>query len=734
MAIARNLANKMMTKNTVPEASLDDFFDFTSPEPKADMPKADTPEVDVPPPVAAALEVKVPEAAANKVPKNNPEFEAMLNRFWAAVFLTAPIFIIEMSRHLFGDGSWISPAFSIRFQMLFSTPVMVWCAWPFFKRGGQGLAAGVPNMFTLISWGAGVAYIYSLAATLMPEAFPDAFRHKDGMTPVYFETAAVIITLALLGQLMELRAREKAADVLRSLTNLAPKTARRIVKGEEADAPLAEIAVGDLLRVRAGERIPVDGVVEDGEGSVDETILTGESAPVAKAAGGTVTAGTLNVRGSFTVRAEKIGEETLLAQIAERLEKAQRSRAPLQAMAENTSGWFVPAVITAALIGFIFWFMLGPQPSLSYAMIAAVSVLIIACPGAIALAVPLSLTIGMGRGAAAGILVQQAAALEKLAKADVLLLDKTGTLTEGHPAVTAVVPADGFTDVQLLSYAAALEKASNHPLAQAVQAAAKARDLYMDAAPEFKAVTGKGITGRPGGHDAALGNAQLMAELKVDISSLNDRAGILQDAGSTVFYVAVEGKLAGLIAVADTVKTASEKAVRDLQAAGIEVVMMTGDNQHTAEAVAKILNIKTVRAGLLPEDKTRIVQEYKQKGRTVIVAGDGINDAAALAAADAGIALGSGNNMAAESAGIVLMRGDLGGVLRARRLSRRVMGNIRENLFFAFVYNAVAIPLAAGVLYPAFGVVVPPMMGAGAMLLCSACVTLNALRLRHLKA
>ncbi|MDE1151652.1 MAG: copper-translocating P-type ATPase [Micavibrio sp.] len=663
----------------------------------------------------------------------NPEFETMLNRFWAAVFLTAPIFLIEMSRHLFGDGSWISPSFSIRFQMLFSTPVILWAGWPFLTRGWQGLAAGMPNMFTLISLGSGVAYIYSLAATLVPGIFPPAFHHKDGTVPVYFEAAAVITTLALLGQLMELRAREKTADAIRALIGLAPKTARRIKGGEETDVPLEEIAAGDLLRVRPGERVPVDGTIEDGESHVDESMLTGEAMPVTKASGAAVTAGTLNQRGSFTLRAEKVGADTLLAHIVQLVAQAQRSRAPIQALADNISSWFVPAVITAALISFVFWFVLGPQPSLSYAIICAVSVLIIACPCALGLATPMSMMVGIGRGAAAGVLVQQAAALEKLAHADILVIDKTGTLTEGHPAVTAVIPAEGFTDVQLLSYAAALEKASEHPLAQAVLVAAKARALHVDAAPNFKAVTGKGITGMPGGHAAALGNAQLMADMLVDVTPLNDRAGFLQDAGSTVFYVGVEGRLAGLIAVADPVKTSSEKAVRELQALGIEVVMVTGDNQHTADAVAKILGIKSVMAGMMPEDKIRIVRDFQQKGHAVIVAGDGINDAPALTQADVGIAMGSGTDIALQSAGIVLVKGDLGGILRARRLSLAVMGNIRENLFFAFAYNALGIPVAAGVLYPFFGILLSPMVGAAAMSLSSVCVILNAVRLKRAK-
>ncbi len=667
----------------------------------------------------------------------NPEFDDMMNRFWAAVLLTIPVFGLEMGRHMFDIHQWISATFALRFQLLFATPVVLWAGLPFFRRGFDSFRTGNLNMFTLIAMGTGVAYIYSLVAALAPGLFPEAFRQKDGTVPVYFEAASAIIALVLLGQVLELKAREKTGDAIRALLNLVPKAARRVTAGgDDEEVAIEHITAGDTLRLRPGERIPVDGILLQGDSYVDESMVTGEATPVLKSQGATVTGGTLNQRGSFTMKAEKVGADTMLAHIVQLVAEAQRSRAPIQGLADQVAGWFVPAVITAAGISFIFWFMLGPVPALSYAVICAVSVLIIACPCALGLATPMSVTVGIGRGASAGILIRHAAALENLGKADTLLVDKTGTLTEGHPAVTAVIPTEGFNDRQLLGLAAALEKASEHPLAKAVLTAATARGIEAETADEFEAVSGKGVTGHIAGsvnQIVALGNAAHMQDLFVDVAALSDRATFLQSAGSTVFYVGVGGRLAGLIAVADPIKASSEKAIAALKAEGLDIIMVTGDNQKTADAVAATLGIGKVIAGLLPQDKIRIVTELQAKGKIVALAGDGINDAPALAKADAGIAMGAGADVALNSAGIVLVKGDLNGILRARHLSRAVMGNIRQNLFFAFVYNVLGIPVAGGILYPFFGTLLNPMMAAAAMSLSSLCVIGNALRLKAVK-
>ncbi|MCC7036471.1 MAG: copper-translocating P-type ATPase [Alphaproteobacteria bacterium] len=660
----------------------------------------------------------------------NHELEYMRRRFWGAAVLTLPVFAIEMTRHFGHNADFMSDVFVTRFQMLFATPVVLWAGWPFFHRGWQSIRTGNLNMFTLIATGTGVAWLYSMAAALLPGVFPEGFRGEHGLA-VYFESAAVIITLALLGQVLELRARDKTGSAIRALLKLSPKTARVVQGGVESEINLEQIAVGDHLRVRPGERVPVDGVIVEGASHLDESMLTGEPMPVAKSAGDAVTGGTFNRDGSFIFHAEKIGRDTMLSRIVQLVSEAQRSRAPIQRLADKFSGWFVPAVVTVAIISFIYWSLFGPAPAMAYGLLCAVSVLIIACPCALGLATPMSIMTGIGRGAAAGVLVRNAEALEMLEKADVLVIDKTGTLTAGRPAVTAVVPAGGYNETTLLSLAAALEQGSEHPIAQAIMQAASDKKLPLPKITGFAAIPGRGVCGDWQDEEVMLGNAGLVDG--IDFSSLSARAAELQAAGATVVYLAADGKPAGIIAVSDTLKPNAAETIRHLKMQNLRVIMLTGDAQGAADAIAKQAGISEVSAGVLPHDKARVVKDLQKQGRIVAMAGDGINDAPALAQADIGIAMGTGSDIALQSAGITLLHGDLTGILRARNLSRATLRNIRQNLFFAFVYNAAGVPVAAGILYPFFHILLSPMYAAAAMSLSSLSVILNALRLKNAK-
>ncbi|HRQ04844.1 MAG TPA: copper-translocating P-type ATPase [Nitrosomonas halophila] len=660
----------------------------------------------------------------------NPELTDMRKRFWIGLILTLPVFILEMGAHVADMHRYVSAALSGWIQLVLATPVVLWAGRPFFTRGWISLTTRKLNMFTLIAMGVGVAWLYSMVAVLAPGVFPDAFRQADGTVAVYFEAAAVITVLVLLGQVLELKARERTGGAIRALLDLAPKTARRLGDEGEEDVPLAQIQVGDLLRVRPGEKIPLDGVVTEGRSAVDESMVTGESMPVKKAPDSQVIGGTINQTGSFVLRAERVGKDTMLSQIVQMVAEAQRSRAPIQRLADHVSGWFVPVVIAIALLAFVIWSLVGPEPVFSHALIAAVSVLIIACPCALGLATPMSIMVGVGKGAQAGVLVKNAEALERMEKVDTLVIDKTGTLTEGKPTVTQVVATAGMTEDSLLALAASLEQQSEHPLAHAIVTAAKARSLDLVAAEEFDSPTGKGVIGKVGDQAVALGNAMLMAELAIDVASLMKQADGLRADGATVIYMAVNGRPAGLLAIADPVKATTAAAIEALQQQGVHVVMLTGDNRRTAEAVAKKLGIDEVESEILPEDKGKIVEKLRASGRVVAMAGDGTNDAPALAAADVGIAMGTGTDVAMESAGITLLKGDLTGIVRARKLSIATMRNIRQNLFFAFVYNAAGVPIAAGVLYPFYGLLLSPIFAAAAMSLSSVSVIGNALRLR----
>jgi Cu+-exporting ATPase len=666
----------------------------------------------------------------------NPELADMTRRFWIGAVLTLPMLVLEMGAHIPGLGlhDLVSPRTSVWIQFLLGTPVVLWAGWPFFVRGWNSFVNRRLNMFSLIALGTGAAYVYSLVATFLPGIFPAGFRGLDGTVAVYYEAAAVITVLVLLGQVLELRARARTGGAIRALLNLAPKTARRLKEGgEDEDIPLDQVQVADRLRVRPGDSVAVDGTVLEGRSSVDESMVTGESMPVEKQPGDTVIGGTLNQTGALVMRADKVGSDTMLSRIVTMVAEAQRSRAPIQRLADTVSGYFVPAVIVVAVLAFAAWAVWGPPPALAYALIAAVSVLIIACPCALGLATPMSIMVGVGKGATAGVLIKNAEALERMETVDTLVVDKTGTLTEGKPRVTAVVTAPGFAETDILSLAASLERSSEHPLAAAIVASARDRGLPMRDPADFQSLTGKGVTGLADGRRVALGNARLMQDLGVAPGDLEKQADDLRREGATALFVAVDGGPAGVIAVADPIKATTPHALESLRADGIRIVMLTGDNRTTAEAVARRLGITAVEAEVLPEDKHTIVRRLKAEGRVVAMAGDGVNDAPALAEADVGVAMGTGTDVAIQSAGVTLVKGDLAGIARARTLSRATMRNIRQNLFLAFVYNAAGVPIAAGVLYPFTGMLLSPIIAALAMALSSVSVIGNALRLRAVK-
>src|SRR5215203_1403572 len=662
------------------------------------------------------------------------ELADMTRRFWIGLVLSVPVVALEMGGHLTELDHLVSQQTSNWIQMVLATPVVLWAGWPFFVRGWQSLVTRNLNMFTLIAMGTGVAWIYSVVATLAPGVFPAAFRTNGGAVAVYFEAAAVITVLVLLGQVLELRAREATSGAIRALLDLAPKTARRI-RGDdsEEEVQLDQVQVGDRLRVRPGEKVPVDGLVNEGRSAVDESMVTGESMPVTKEVGAPVIGGTLNQSGALIIEAQKVGRETMLSQIVQLVAEAQRSRAPIQRLADQVSGYFVPVVIVVALLAFAAWGIWGPEPRFSYGLVAAVAVLIIACPCALGLATPMSIMVGVGRGAQVGVLIKNAEALEHMEKVDTLVVDKTGTLTEGKPAVTAVVPAAGFTEMEVLRLAASVERASEHPLALAIGRAAEERGLAVAPVSDFDSPTGKGVIGTAEGHRIVLGNAAFLSEHGVDASALAEEADTLRQDGATAIFAGVDGRVAGILAIADPVKASTPEALAALKAEGIRAVMLTGDNWTTAKAVARRLGIEDVEAEVLPDQKSAAVQRHKAAGRVVAMAGDGVNDAPALAAADVGIATGTGTDVAMESAGVTLLKGDLTGIVRARRLSQAVMGNIRQNLFFAFIYNALGVPVAAGVLYPFLGILLSPIIAAAAMALSSVSVIGNAARLRSVR-
>jgi P-type Cu+ transporter len=658
----------------------------------------------------------------------DPELADMTRRFWIALALTLPVFAIEMGSHL-GLMHWVPPAWSNWISLVLATPVVLWAGAPFFARGWRSLVTRNLNMFTLIAMGTGVAWAYSVIGTLAPQLFPAAFRDMHGAVAVYFEAAAVITVLVLLGQVLELRARARTSGAIRALLGLTPKTARRIGGNGDEDVAIDAIMVGDRLRVRPGEKIPVDGIVTEGSSFVDESMVTGEPMPVSKGEGAPVIGGTVNQSGGLIVRANRIGRDTMLARIVDMVARAQRSRAPIQRLADRVAGWFVPAVVAAAVLAFAAWMIFGPEPRFTFGLVAAVTVLIIACPCALGLATPMSIMVGVGRGAHSGILIRDAQALEQFERIDTIVLDKTGTLTEGKPKVVSVIPADGFDEHQLLRLAASVERGSEHPLAQAILHAASDRKLTVGEVRDFVSVAGKGATATVDGNAVAIGNALLMGERNVATGDLDRAAETARQDGATAIFVSVAGRAAGIIAIADPVKPSAKSALQALRQDGLRIVMLTGDNPTTARAVAKSLGIDEVEAGVLPERKSEVVQRLRHEGRGVAMVGDGVNDAPALAAADVGIAMGGGTDVAIESAGITLLTGDLMGIVRARRLSVATMRNIRQNLAFAFLYNSAGVPIAAGVLYPVFGILLSPMVGAAAMALSSVSVIANALRL-----
>ena len=663
----------------------------------------------------------------------NPELLDMTRRFWVGVALTVPVVILAMAGHVFDLHMLIAPQAMNWVELVLATPVVLWAGWPFFERGAQSLITRNLNMFTLIALGTGVAWVYSVVATVAPGIFPAAFRAEDGSVAVYFEAAAAITVLVLLGQVLELRAREQTSGAIRALLDLAPKMARRIAEdGTEEEIALEAIVVGDKLRVRPGEKVPVDGAVIEGHSSLDEAMVTGESMPVTKQAGDALIGGTINGSGALVMEAQKIGRDTLLARIVQMVADAQRSRAPIQRLADQVAGWFVPLVILVALLAFTAWSIWGPEPRFAFGLVAAVSVLIIACPCALGLATPMSIMVGVGRGAAAGVLIKHASALERMEKVDTLVVDKTGTLTEGKPKVVAILPVEGYDEATVLKFAASVEKASEHPLAAAIVAAAAERGIETARVMGFDAPSGKGALGMVERKRVHVGNAAFLGELSIATAPLEAEAERLRADGATAVFVAIDGKLAAVIAIADPVKSTTAEAIASLHAEGIRIVMLTGDNRTTAEAVARKLGIDEVEAGVLPDRKSAVIERLRKEGRVVAMAGDGVNDAPALAAADIGIAMGTGTDVAIESAGVTLLKGDLTGILKARRLSQATMKNIRQNLFFAFLYNSAGVPIAAGVLYPAFGILLSPVVGAAAMALSSVSVIGNALRLRSI--
>ncbi|WP_417690859.1 heavy metal translocating P-type ATPase [Roseibium sp.] len=665
----------------------------------------------------------------------NHELIDFTRRFWVSVAAAVPLLLLTMGPMIgLPVREWMGERAAIIAEFLLATPVVLWAAAPFFQRGWTSLKTRHFNMWTLIMLGVGVGYAYSTVATFLPGLFPETLRSQGGHVPVYFEAAVVIIALVFVGQVLELRAREKTGDALKALMDLAPKTARRVTpEGDEYDAPLENIITGDHLRVRPGDRVPVDGCVLEGGSSVDESLVTGEPLPVEKSPGDKVTGGTLNKSGAFVMAAEKVGEETLLSQIVAMVSAAQRSRAPIQGLADKVAGYFVPTVVGVAVLAFLIWVLVGPEPALTHGILAAVSVLIIACPCALGLATPMSIMTATGRGARAGVLIKDAAALERFAAVDTLVVDKTGTLTEGCPELTDVVTVSGQNEARILGLAASLEAASEHPLAEAVVSGAKTRGVELSKVEDFEALTGKGVRGRVGVQSVALGNATLMRDLGIDASALEGAADDLAQAGKTAMYLAVDGQMAGVVAVQDRIKETAVEVIRELQKSGIRMVMATGDTQRTAQVVADQLGLDDVRAGVLPADKKALIDELKGQGRIVAMAGDGVNDAPALAAADVGLAMGTGADVAVESAGLTLLKGDLTGLLKARHLAEATIRNIRQNLFLAFVYNSLGVPIAAGVLYPFTGSLLSPMLAAAAMSLSSVSVISNALRLRRVK-
>jgi P-type Cu+ transporter len=678
-----------------------------------------------------ALEPRTVTAAEEK----NPELADMTRRFWICTGLTIPILLVTMAEFLpFLSPlmGWASPRTRQWFELIFATPVVLWGGWPFFVRGWRSLVTRNLNMFTLIGLGVGVAYVFSVVGTVFPGVFPASFRGEGDEVAVYFEAAAAITTLVLLGQVMELRARSRTGAAIKALLGLAPKTARLIREdGSEVDVPLDQVKPGDRLRVRPGEKIPVDGIVLEGASSVDESMISGEPIPVEKLKGARVTGATVNGTGSLVMRAERVGSETLLAQIVRMVSEAQRSRAPIQKLADVVAGYFVPIVVGIAALTFVIWAVWGPNPRMAHAIVNAVAVLIIACPCALGLATPMSIMVATGRGASLGVLFKNAEAIELMRKVDTLVVDKTGTLTEGKPKLVSVEPADGFDADRLLRLAATLERGSEHPLAAAIVKGAEERGAKLSTTEAFESLTGRGVRGRVENSSVALGNAKLLVELEVDPGALAGKAETMRSDGQTVMFVVVDGKIAGLLAVADPIKPSTPEAIRQLRDDGIRIVMLTGDSRTTAAAVAKKLQIDDVIAEVLPQDKASVVKRLQGEGRFVAMAGDGINDAPALAQAQVGIAMGTGTDVAMESAGVTLVKGDLRGIVRARSLSRATMRNIKQNLFFAFVYNSLGVPIAAGILYPFFGLLLSPMIAAAAMSFSSVSVITNALRLRR---
>ncbi len=662
------------------------------------------------------------------------ELKDMTRRFWIGLIIALPVLALEMGGHVTGLKMALGHSASNWTQFVLATPVVLWAGWPLLLRGWRSILTRRLNMFTLIAMGTGIAWIYSVVATVAPQVFPAAFRDAEGAVDVYFEAASVITVLVLLGQVLEIRARETTSGAIRALLDLAPKTARRLKDDSvEEEIGLESVVVGDRLRVRPGEKIPVDSVVIDGRSAVDESMVTGESMPVTKVVGAKVIGGTMNQSGGLIVQAEKIGRDTMLAQIVQLVAEAQRSRAPIQRLADEVSGWFVPAVIGVAVLAFAAWSIFGPEPRFSYGLIAAVAVLIIACPCALGLATPMSIMVGVGRGAQVGVLIKNAEALERMEKVDTLVVDKTGTLTEGKPAVTAIAPAQGFAAADILRLAASVERASEHPLARAIVTSAEAHGLTLAPVEDFDSPTGRGALGTVEGKRVHLGNARFLEDKGVATESLAGKADDMRADGATAIFVAIDGRVGGVFAIADPVKATTPAALAALKAGGVRVVMLTGDNWTTAKAVAQRLGIGDVEAEVLPDQKSAVVQRYKSQGRVVAMAGDGVNDAPALAAAEVGIAMGTGTDVAMESAGVTLLKGDLTGIVRARILSRATMRNIRQNLFFAFIYNAIGVPIAAGVLYPFSGILLSPIIAAAAMALSSVSVITNAARLRRVK-